>query len=354
MTARSQDTRKTGKLTIDHKIAPKRKTPPSPRLAKESLLVSDASRSENTSSEATTSLSSHAAALDTQPQSAPDETLGPYDIICGRNKLAFNNIGNRRFRVTIQLLMDRYMAATTRNETSKVIVHVADLVRENGGRFLRLSSDGKSWIELDKKQAHEKVGHALRDAASTKREADSTTTSNSFPFSRPSCCKPMLELQKDSANISNTLPNEYATYQRTRDTSISPSRSILSEPALHEWMATLAPEDAHTNESRQPQLPIPVVAVLTKQESPDDDTKPSAVPKQKESRNIQFKPTSSSLSPPRPARIATEPNTGGRHPATAATSTCSNDRDNETFDHSSFSEFLEASLEWNSDDTIGN
>jgi hypothetical protein len=98
-----------------------------------------------------------------------DDTLGPYDIICGRNKLAFNNIGNRRFRITITLVLDRYMAATTKLDTSNVIKYVSNIVRENGGRFLKRSRDDRRWIELDEKEIREKVGHALRDAVTTQR-----------------------------------------------------------------------------------------------------------------------------------------------------------------------------------------
>lgn len=148
-----------------------------------------------------------------QPQPSPVEALRPYDIICGRNKLAFNNIGNRRFRVTVQLSMDRYMAATTRSETSKVIEHVANLVGENGGRFLRLSPGGKHWIELDKRHVHEKVGHALRDAAPAKRKSDSTANAN-FPYNPPYDASATPHFQQDSDNVLNTAFRFPSTHRR--------------------------------------------------------------------------------------------------------------------------------------------
>jgi hypothetical protein len=106
--------------------------------------------------------------------------LGQYDIICGRNKLAFNNIGNRRFRVTVAISLDRYMIAATRKETSNVIKSVADIVRGNGGRFLKLSPDD-SWDDLDEKHVHEKVGHALRDAAALRKESDGSRRYHCIP-----------------------------------------------------------------------------------------------------------------------------------------------------------------------------
>lgn len=92
--------------------------------------------------------------------------VGPYDVVCGRQKAAFRNVGNRRFRVTVSLFMEKYTAAPTRQCKSKVIAAVAEQVKANGGRFLRRRNN--EWVELDDKQAKEKVGHALRDMASAR------------------------------------------------------------------------------------------------------------------------------------------------------------------------------------------
>jgi hypothetical protein len=101
--------------------------------------------------------------------------LGPYDVICGRHKAAFNNIGNRRFRFTVSLALERYLRAPTRKAKSLVIARLADLVHANGGHFFELqnqvgTSDGGGgtilqWVELSRKKSHQKVGHALRDMA---------------------------------------------------------------------------------------------------------------------------------------------------------------------------------------------
>lgn len=107
--------------------------------------------------------------------------LGLYDVLCGRHKNSFNNIGNRRFRVTISLALDRYMSAPTRKAKSVVIKSVtAALIQGNGARFLRRR--GGAWLELNEKQAHEKVGHALRDIALAYTKAEE---SSSFRFQAP-------------------------------------------------------------------------------------------------------------------------------------------------------------------------
>jgi hypothetical protein len=97
------------------------------------------------------------------------EGIGLFDVLCGRDRNAFNNVGNRRFRVSVSLALDGYLKASTRKEKSIVIRNVVEVVRRNGGRFLQESVnrvDGtKRYIELDDKRSHEKTGHALRDMA---------------------------------------------------------------------------------------------------------------------------------------------------------------------------------------------
>jgi hypothetical protein len=100
-------------------------------------------------------------------------SLGLYDVICGRHKTAFDNIGNRRFRVLVALAHDRYTSTSTRAHKSAVIKSIVDSVHTGGGRFLQRY--GSAWVELDEKQTHDKVGHALRDmAVATKEKAKSS------------------------------------------------------------------------------------------------------------------------------------------------------------------------------------
>jgi hypothetical protein len=57
-------------------------------------------------------------------------TIGPYDILAGRHKLAFNNIGSSRFRVTVSLSLPKH--APTRQDKTLVIVSMVKVLRENG------------------------------------------------------------------------------------------------------------------------------------------------------------------------------------------------------------------------------
>lgn len=92
-----------------------------------------------------------------------EHQIGPYDIKYGRHRDAFNNVGNRRFRITISLNIERYLAASTRREKAEVIGSIIELVEGNGGYFLKWSVQRQDWIALNSKQARAKVGHAMRD-----------------------------------------------------------------------------------------------------------------------------------------------------------------------------------------------
>jgi hypothetical protein len=114
--------------------------------------------------------------------STPDvSVLGPYDVICGRHKAAFNNIGNRRFRITVALAVERYMSTASRKDKTAIMEGVAALVRSNGGRFLlHLVRDGDSddtspWVELSPEQTHQKVAHAFRDMAWATKHKSTTS-----------------------------------------------------------------------------------------------------------------------------------------------------------------------------------
>lgn len=91
-------------------------------------------------------------------------TLSPYDVICGRSSTAFLNVGNKRFRVTMALNLQRYMAAPSRQDKTIVIWSLVRTMQEDtGARFLKLTKNG--YVELGDKPIKEKVGHALRDLA---------------------------------------------------------------------------------------------------------------------------------------------------------------------------------------------
>lgn len=95
--------------------------------------------------------------------------LGSNDVICGRHKDASTNVGNRRFRILVAVMTQKYISAPTRAHKSMVIRDVVETIHGCGGKFVRQckfkrSSNGATlWEELSEKQIYDKVGHAFRD-----------------------------------------------------------------------------------------------------------------------------------------------------------------------------------------------
>lgn len=91
-------------------------------------------------------------------------SLGPYDVVCGRGSVAFNNIGNRRFRIIIGMNVDKYSAIDGRFQKGIFIGNLVDaLVCEMGARFFKQNKTDGRLVELTEAEIRKKVGHALRD-----------------------------------------------------------------------------------------------------------------------------------------------------------------------------------------------
>ena len=70
-------------------------------------------------------------------------SLGPYDVICGRGSLAFNNVGNRRFRELIGMNVDAYNNSQGRRHKGLFIGSLVQrLQHQIGARFYKLK-DGR-------------------------------------------------------------------------------------------------------------------------------------------------------------------------------------------------------------------
>lgn len=136
-----------------------------------------------------------------------DNPLGVYDVICGRHKAAFDNIGNRRFRVLVALAQDKYTSAPTRAHKTTVIRSIIDSVYNGGGRFLQRL--GCTWVELDAKQTHDKVGHALRDMAIASRIKTKSPTQTSQILS--------FHEKNQSPNMKACMPRQFRCMSATDD-----------------------------------------------------------------------------------------------------------------------------------------
>mmetsp|Transcript_21077 Transcript_21077/g.33926 ORF Transcript_21077/g.33926 Transcript_21077/m.33926 type:complete len:253 (-) Transcript_21077:191-949(-) len=103
------------------------------------------------------------------------EEPGEWDVVCGRNSGAFNRVGNRRFRVTVMMNMQRYLNAPTREGKTKIIKSIVHTLQQDvGARFLKKTNDG-SYIVMDEKATREKVAHTMRDMVQEQKKAQDAT-----------------------------------------------------------------------------------------------------------------------------------------------------------------------------------
>lgn len=85
----------------------------------------------------------------------------PYTVLCGRGKDCFNYMGNRRFRIIVDLMLERYSLADTKTEKSRIVSEVVQTIRSSGGAFAKFEKG--AWWEVGDAVAREKVGALFRD-----------------------------------------------------------------------------------------------------------------------------------------------------------------------------------------------
>ena len=81
-------------------------------------------------------------------------TPRPADVCCGRGKKNWRHHGNASFRQLIHSNVPAYMEATTKHDKTLVVKSIVDIVRSNGGRFLKQGNDG-GWYDIGDSQAKE-------------------------------------------------------------------------------------------------------------------------------------------------------------------------------------------------------
>jgi len=95
-------------------------------------------------------------------EDANTSEIGEHDVLCGRGGLTNSHIGNKHYRQIVADHQNEYLNARKRD---KIIIakRIVSIVQENGGRFLKRSNDGESWVPVSDKKAQEKTSQALRE-----------------------------------------------------------------------------------------------------------------------------------------------------------------------------------------------
>ena len=75
----------------------------------------------------------------------------------------FNYTGNRRFRVLVDMHLERYSLAETKSDKTRIVCEVVHKIRASGGGFCKQDSQDGAWYEVGDSVAREKVGALFRD-----------------------------------------------------------------------------------------------------------------------------------------------------------------------------------------------
>jgi hypothetical protein len=118
---------------------------------------------------------------------------GQYDVLCNRSSMAFNHIGNRRFRVIVENHASSYAEATGRSERSLMVHSIVKTIQGAGGRFLTKTTSGTWDAEASNVKCREKVGHALRSAIIARKSKEERTI-----YDVIAACEEAFEQQQSS------------------------------------------------------------------------------------------------------------------------------------------------------------
>jgi len=92
-----------------------------------------------------------------------DFTPNNYTVICGRGKDCFNSVGNRRFRIIVNMHLERYQLSASKAEKSTIVSDVVETIRQAGGGFVKYDPGLSKWYEASDAVAREKTGAYFRD-----------------------------------------------------------------------------------------------------------------------------------------------------------------------------------------------
>lgn len=149
----------------------------------------------------------HASKEKTTP--GADDTLllhpASFDVLCGRDREAFNHNGNIHYRHVINKNRKKYQSTKSRRAKSRMTDDIIDFIRARG-RFVKFDENTKVWYPLTNEEAHSKVAHALRSnkEPTVKQPREKT-------FSQKAWTK-----EEDDTTVVNPLYDDAPTNPNTR------------------------------------------------------------------------------------------------------------------------------------------
>ena len=162
-----------------------------------------------------------------------------FDIICGRDKNACSHVGNKRFRVIVEMNRERYQTASSREEKTKITIELISIIRscEPGGRFLKMD-DNNHWVDVGDAYAREKVSHALRSAKNPHRRKSRKVRKLSKKSRTEQADDAFDDLLEKQQDIFMHLVNGNDVSSHTkRRTSNASEKSCDDDDSKHSWLS---------------------------------------------------------------------------------------------------------------------
>ena len=122
-----------------------------------------------------------------------------WSVICGRGRDAFDHVGNRRFRILVDINLEKYSKARSKFEKSMIVVGILDAIRDGSevGGFVKHDPKSGRYFEVGDEVAREKIGQQFRTALAERRKDKKTKTKKT---KRPSVVvSAKIEKERDSS-----------------------------------------------------------------------------------------------------------------------------------------------------------
>lgn len=164
---------------------------------------------------------------------------GPYDVLCCKSSLAYDHVGNRRFRVLIECHKSTYESAGSNKMLKTQLVNsIIQSIKSAGGSFLVRADKEKgssihpmnaTWEVMCMAKTKQKVGHALRRCVAQKFHTEKCK-------SNVSNATVAAEVSSKEEPIKPHKPNPLSflsTSKNTKTTSMTNSTATSKQSKLH-------------------------------------------------------------------------------------------------------------------------
>ena len=170
-----------------------------------------------------------------------------WSVVCGRGKDCYEHVGNRRFRVLVDLNLEKYAAAKSKVAKSAIVMSIFDAIIEgsNNGGFVKQDPTTKRWSIVDDDSAREKIGQQFRIQLSQKQTKDNKENTSSQKNQQQQQQRRREPKSKQAMKKQNeNKKDEAITSTRTKDT----SNNTQLEPTLFDEIVDILDFEIDCNE----------------------------------------------------------------------------------------------------------